>query len=410
MITGSPMRALQQLGNQVYRGFAGIVARILARSQIVRGIYLHRSVATGEAQFGRSDIDMVVVIRQPRGPDYDSAELLDLYRTVKRIRFSNPVLNHIELHHPEGLREWVETDPYRGSMERRGCLWLYGEPISLPIIPVTPEDCARRIAMWYRFFIPRALARRNRRNLEKFALETWNAFATATKLIDEPLLTRREMAQRCRETGDSDAVGQLSQDWRHSLRFILQISDRVYDRLLPPLGRLSRTWSQRILVPPAFEERHLVVLPSAESELPDEAFDDSAFVCTPKAFALYIHFANPFFYSQLPDELRGLEISPPAHRAYVRAVQHGLHSQIFRHPGFMNHDMSRPLYAIESTKHSIGHLEAGSVPPPIDRAVGQKWRQYHPTAEHYYADDYPRWYGKHLDLWLRVRALSQQAR
>jgi predicted nucleotidyltransferase len=56
----------QELATAFYRQAARLSARMLASSPIVESVLVHRSVATGEVFFGRSDIDMLMVVNEEK--------------------------------------------------------------------------------------------------------------------------------------------------------------------------------------------------------------------------------------------------------------------------------------------------------------------------------------------------------
>ena len=59
------MKLLHGVSLASYRAAATLIARYLARHEFVEGVYLHRSVATGEVSFGQSDIDLLLVLNSP---------------------------------------------------------------------------------------------------------------------------------------------------------------------------------------------------------------------------------------------------------------------------------------------------------------------------------------------------------
>jgi len=86
----------------IYRPAAAFTARLLATSHAVESVLVHRSVATGEVSFGRSDIDLLLVIRPEAA--YDGEMLASLYHQVRQLQRVNPAMNHIDLYARDGIQ------------------------------------------------------------------------------------------------------------------------------------------------------------------------------------------------------------------------------------------------------------------------------------------------------------------
>jgi len=57
------MNLFERLGNATYRAIAKSVASVLGTLDFVQCVFLRRSLAAGEISFGRSDIDLTIVLR-----------------------------------------------------------------------------------------------------------------------------------------------------------------------------------------------------------------------------------------------------------------------------------------------------------------------------------------------------------
>jgi hypothetical protein len=390
--------------NGFYRQAARISAGWLGRSPIVESIFVHRSVAAGEVSFGRSDIDLVTVVRQANSADQNGPELGDLYRRMRRLRRLNPALGHIEVHDAPGFQDWLRVDTYRGSMERRGALFVYGEPIPMSTRPVLAEHAARWCALFPHYFLTPAIRRTNRRNLRKIALEVWNAYATATGRVAEPFLTRRETAAFHHESGERPSAAGL--DWRvdRTVRFLMQTAAKLHDEMLPPLRRLAEPLVFTALLPPTFHKATFIVVPDGEAELLREAVGQQAVIVTPELLHLYVHFANAFAFPIIPDELRDLGIEAPDQAAFQRTAQYEFHGQWWRGPGFV-HPFTGGLHSrLILFRHTVEHLERGETPAAMDaQAVSA---DVHPTIDEYYAQHYAPLAREQKELWARLARLT----
>ncbi len=386
------------------------MARLIGSPEIVESVLAHRSVATGEVSFGRSDLDLLMVVREPILETRDGPELAALYERVRLLRLLNPALGHIEIHDLPGLRSWIETDTYRGSMERRSALLLHGKAIGLPNLPVRRDHAVRRFAIWPDNFFSTAVRERNKRNMRKIALEMWNSQATATGVIPEPFLTRRETEAFCREAGEQAFLDSLTRNAGSAPYCVLELARRLHQELLPPLKPISRTIIFRARMAPRFRERTFVVLPEADSPLPPETYAPDSFLCTPEALNLYLHFANAFLYWALPPGLLQLGFRPPAPEEFVRSCRFYGHSHTIRNPGFMNPRSWTPAVGVAVLRHTVQYLKRGETPPPI------AWEQIDgllaqpPTFSDYYRRVYRRIHDESKQLWEMLTAMPDSTR
>ena len=164
---------------------------MLSSSPIVKSVLLHRSVATGEVDFGRSDIDLLMIVDEKKAAE--GANIASLYRAVKRARFFNPALTDIDVYEPGGIAGHAQLDTLWASIERRTTMLLQGEPVQIPSVAVNPDHALSRFLLWVEWFFAISLQQRNSRNLRKISLESWNAYASAEGLIVEPCVLRSEM-------------------------------------------------------------------------------------------------------------------------------------------------------------------------------------------------------------------------
>lgn len=398
---------LQSAANGVYRESARLAAKILGTSEIVESIFVHRSVAVGEVAFARSDIDLMVVVRNPVAVDRDTTELLRFYRRLQLLRKLNPALGHVEVHDSDGFQSWFWVDTYRGSMDRRSALLLHGKAMHVPPMPVQPEHAARRFALFPHYFLSPAVRGHNQRNLHKIGLDMWNAQATAVGKIPEPALMRQEMERLCCAAGEDLLGGECRLNVTGSLSFVFHLADRLHDRLLPPLKQLSAPVICTLSLPPTFHNVILVVLPQSSAALPPDAFDPKAVIVTPELLDLYVHYANAFLYAALPQELAQLGIEPPDRGAYLRTCLYEFHSSWVRSPGFMFWHTGGIFARMFAFEHCVRQMESHVVPVPIDGEEARPQAMKRLSPEDYYETHCSRILTKQERLWERlVRLIS----
>jgi predicted nucleotidyltransferase len=139
---------VRRLAIDIYRTVARLSAWVLNSSRIVESVFVHRSVATGEASFGHSDIDLVIVVRQPKSDSADGIQLASLYEKVRWLRKLNPAIKHLAVQDWNGLNESIRSDTYLGSQDRRSAMVMGGKHVVFADIPVQPEHALRHFALW----------------------------------------------------------------------------------------------------------------------------------------------------------------------------------------------------------------------------------------------------------------------
>jgi predicted nucleotidyltransferase len=352
----------------MYRRIAKVAARLLGRSELVETVYIRRSVAAGEVVFGRSDIDLGIVVKAEA--EASGEALLSLARRFQAVRRAVPLVGEGEVRTPRDVERWIRTDTYRGSLERRVDILAYGKPLGIPPLPVAPEHAARWVTLWLEHHFPRAVQQGNARNLRKFAAEMWNAYATATGILEEPLPSRAATVEQLRESGELDLREATPEE---TVAFCLQLAETFRDRgrRRPALGKLARPVIFRAVLPPLFEPRTFVVVPEPGWPLPPEAFQTDSFVSTPEALDLYVHDVNGYAFSVVPQELRDLGLCAPERAELVRSCRHYGSGHYIRSPGFLKQTaaIGSPQQRVSALQQALTPLEQGEVPGPLSAPV-----------------------------------------
>lgn len=350
-----------------YRVAARAVASLLGRQPKVRAIYLRRGAAVGELAFARSDIDLTLVVDE-------GADLVSLSEMVSRIRRLVVILGECLVFEPDDLDRWHETDPYRASQDRRTAIPLKGASPRIPRHPVSAEQAARRCAFLLEDYVPVAFRQRNRRNLTKFALDMWTAYAVAAGALEEPYPTRRQAAATYPAPR---TVGKL-------LTSCLTAAETTHAALRPPLPPAGHMAPFRVRLPPSFEPRTVVILSSPDASPPPAACAHRAFITTREALDLYVHFVNPFAWCALPAELG---LAEPTPSAFERACRFYGAPHRLREPGFVGGNGQKGLAQLDTVAFALGQLEGGQLPharrlsePPKATSVPDYYARLYPSA------------------------------
>ncbi|MFM8284098.1 MAG: hypothetical protein ACKOCW_11150 [Planctomycetaceae bacterium] len=340
-----------------YRIAAHAVAPVL-RSPCVRSVYIRRSVATGEADFPWSDLDLGLVAEGLRG-----ADVLALYRRFLVARTMFPRLGECQIVSAAELCEIAEADPYRASLDRRFAVTVAGPPPHIPRVPVSLRAAARRLIFWFERYLPRAVRSDNIRNQRKYVAEMLNALGVIEGRWPEPLKTRAAVA----------AAGGLPPETDSGFATCCHIA--------------ARAWSVLAPADPPPPVRQTVVLPGL-TVLPVETAPWPAGtgpVVTPVVVRLLLETHNPFLWLSHGSALRALGFPPPSGRAWVEAALRLTGGEHLRRPGFIERGVGRHADILGQVDQVLGILEGGGLPDagsdlPITAVSG--------SVSGYYRDDY----------------------
>jgi hypothetical protein len=282
-----------------YRRLAAAVGWWLGRADGVETVYVRRSVASGEASFPRSDVDLGIVVR-----DASPAVVGGLAGRVARLRRLLPALGVVQVHDEAGLVGWTRLDTYRGSIDRRADFSVHGPAPAIPSVPVEQRHALGRLAFWLETLVPRAIRRGDVANLRKFALEAVGAHAVVVGALAEPPLRRAE-SLRLPAARFLPTTGHLD-SW---LRAFFDVGDDAHAVARPQLGAVP-AGSYELTLPGSGRRARLLVLESAGAELPAEARAPETVVVTAAALDLLVSCVNPALWWALPDELAACVRTP----------------------------------------------------------------------------------------------------
>lgn len=387
---------LRAFSREFYRLAARGTSWILATNPAVQSVLAHRSTATGEIDFARSDIDLIVRLNDQEATAQRILSLVRLFRTVK---YANIALGEVETHRAQEWLDWFEVDSYRGSMERRSALRLCGQEPPRPFHKVQPSHAIRRFVLWFHDHAFVAWNAKNQRNLRKIALEMWNAYAVAVGLIAEPYLTRPEMERACLEHEDPAWIADLGRDRERAVQYMLDLARRLHARVAPPLKALAETQETEWTLPPYHKPAKWILLPGPEVSVPE--LPARARHTSPEFFDLYFRYAQPFYPSLLPKTMLELGMEPPTVALQAESLRFHYHGQLLRYPGLMSATSYSTLATTRFAAEAVERLTVGELydEPPLPRVKPA------PTIPEYYRERFTPLTEQHAELWPRLRAV-----
>jgi hypothetical protein len=219
-------------------------------------------------------------------------------------------------------------------------------------------------------------------------LESWNAYAVADGLIQEPCLLRSEMQDQVRLTEGNILTRRLEEP-DYAVRFVFELADRMHRSRLPALAPLADGLIFKAITAPLVLHRLFVVLPRADSPLPPEVFTPGVFPCTPELLHLFLHYKNAFLHWALPPRLVNLGMQPPGAGRLLRDCHYYCHHRFLCVPGFADANPAPPAARLECIRHALEWAERGELPPPLPQERMQEAAGV-PSFPEYYRTAYPR--------------------
>ncbi len=342
------------VGTAAYRLVARAAASQLGRLGFVQGVHARRSLACGEISFGRSDIDLTVVIDPSESLDIEVERLRALVRRLDLLHLAVPMLGPAEVGTPAELEEWYRSPILPASPHRdRGWLRLWGKPFERPAISGARDDERDGALPWF-FWAWLTLTgdyRRGRvRTCCNMLLDMVNVYYLYTGAFRAPMRRVDIHAHWSRDSGPSREreqvgralTGPTPRPAGPSLRWIYAESLRVADALYPHVGRRLDgslpPGELRTRVPFAFKERVYVLVDPARREQVEAALDrmerePNVVVATERLLKLYFYHRNPWEYFTSADDAARNGLQPPPEDALRRAIRYYLHRVVPRRIG-----------------------------------------------------------------------------
>lgn len=383
------LRALWEAwGCLTYRAAARISAWLLASTGHLQSVVAHRSVATGEVSFLGSDIDLLAVLHPASsgGP-----RLAQLYGRLIQIRSLMPLLCHVEVYPPHGLRDFAHQDTVWADMERRSSLLLYGSSTEIPQLPLRREHALRRFLLWWEIlFCPSlwkgpSLWRGSHAQLRKACLECWNFYALAMGISQSPWLRRDAMQHQLNELGMAP-TGSLANP-SQAIPFFFGLVEQLHRALRPPLDRLTEPLQFNALTAPHGTRRSFLVLPRGSGRC-DVRLQPGQLLATPELLDLMVHYKNAFYDWIVPPEIRRLGVQPASLKAFQRDARYLCAAHFLLFPGFVEKRGLDPRIRLKLARYVLEHSAVDRPTPALATDLLDGWIRPLPCPQSYYRQAY----------------------
>jgi len=398
---------LPRVETRLYQFIAKIAARQLGKLPSVLSVYARRSVACGEVNFGRSDIDFYILMRPSADLLTEAENLRDLARRFATLKRAIPCLGQGDVSTPAELQRWYRTRPYTWYRDR-GWLWLYGQHYERPRVALTGGE-QRDSLLWWFFqvweYLPGFYRAGDLRNFCNQLLDMVNVYGLYTGAFDGPK-RRAEVLQYWQSVNASGPAYKelrraFHQGFRGNFRALqpwlygesLKLCDALYAQVAEKLEGEKCPAELHSRVPFSFSRRtYLVVDPWRTADVTQALAvmekNVEVVVTTEKTLKLYLYYRKPWEYFTLHAGGRLSSLSPPPREALQRVIRFCLHREVPRKVVF-----------------TIGRK--GDRSPTI----GPQYAQCRLYAEHekitVSAEDLVRQYQRHYGTWPYSRGASR---
>lgn len=345
-------------GSYIYRLIAKVIFSPLLLPNCVESIYLRRSAATGEAVFGKSDIDLAIIIDNFKSAQQELPLVRGLSKRYNLLKRICPVLGELFIFNREDLMHWHKNKPFRGILAKH---WvrLYGQSISSEEPYIPKEDILAEFCFWLfdmlpKFYIKKARFRKNTRHCVVALLEMYNAFFTLEGSFPLPKARKDEVLDFLIKKNKNYRIlrkpltGLKANNDRSLKNWIYTEALKLAERMFLYGDEFSGdNISEKELIsksPPSFISTKYILIDDIFREdnkdiilLGGPIHDNFRIIpTTTKALKLYLGYWNPWEYYSIHKLNPSLKLPEPSRQAMCRYLARNINMHLVRYPLIMN--------------------------------------------------------------------------
>lgn len=401
-----------RLETQIYRLFAKIAAKRLSKFDAVLGVYGKRSLASGEIVFGKSDIDLTILIADFDREKEEASFLCKLCDTYWRTKKLLPMLGECNIFNDFDIRAWYLLNTYE-SFADRNWIRLYGEDINPFRVKMNKEDVIFKFLWWIFKFLFTDYRKNKVRGCFTILAELANAYYTYIGAFDEPkpkrehvldyLIAADPSCEELRRLQRAFYSGFWRGNYRHLCRWMyrecLSLCGKLYDQVHKKLeGEVERSRISASSPPEFFPVTYIIIKSPTEKEIEDglEAMerDQQAVLITDKLLNLYLYYYNPWEYYTIMRSTSGhFGLSEPPAEAMRGYILKHVNKMFPRWAGLTNADYNSVYNLISQCRLYLDH---GFISQSEDELIEAYKLHYgdwpyreHSSRSSYFAHDYP---------------------
>lgn len=396
---------------EIYRFFAKMAAKRLSRFDAVLGIYGKRSLASGEIVFGKSDIDLTILIANFDREKEEADFVRHLCDTYSHTRKFLPMLGECNVFNDFDIRAWYCLNTYE-SFADRNWIRLYGKEINPFQIKTNKEDVIFKFLWWVFYFLFIEYGKKKVRGCFNVLMELVNGYYTYIGAFDQPKPKRGHVLDylvavdpSCEELRTLQRAfdsGFRWKNYRRLLRWIyrecLILCDRLYDQVPKKLKGEVRSSQISSHSPPGFfPVKYIITKSPTKEEVEDglEAMerDQQAVLVTDKLLNLYLYYFNPWEYYSMMRTNGSFGLSEPPTEAMQGYILRQANKMFPRFTGLINRKHNTLYNQVSQCKL---YLDYGFISQSEDE-LRQGYKLHYgawPYREHgsrssYFTEDYP---------------------
>ncbi|MBI3801608.1 MAG: hypothetical protein HY268_32130 [Deltaproteobacteria bacterium] len=408
--------SMPNLGTTIYRFIAWIAARQLGRLDPVLSVYVRRSVACSEVAFGRSDIDLHILIKPLPDIKVEAEVLRNLAVFYARLKRLFPCLGDCNVSTRAELESLYRNRPYTWYRDR-GWLRVYGEEFVRPYGTLTTATAHDSLLWWFFWAwerLPGFFRAGNVRTCCNLFLDMVNVYGLYIGALHAPQRRAAVLqywrtlcppSQELEILTRSFSAGFLGR-YRPLLPWLytegLKLCNALFLHVPHPLEGEGCGATIHSQVPFSFAPRTYLLVDPLRAEQVTSALaamqrDAQVFVTTEKALKLSFFHRNPWEYYTIKAHHQDFPCAPPPAGALQQVMHLSLHKEHPRSAGFSiggKTDRSRtigPQYA----QYRL-YTEYGRVAASAEQLIQQYQRHYGAwpykgvaSRDEYFLHDYP---------------------
>jgi predicted nucleotidyltransferase len=317
-------------GTQIYMFIAKIIAKMLSRFDPVTELFGKGSLASGEIVFGKSDIDITILIKDfdnEKDEAYFLSKLYDIYLVAQKLF---PMLGECDIYNRFDIQTWYSFNTYN-SFADRNWIKLYGSEIDPFPSEVRKEDIVFKFLWWFFKFLHVSYRKNNIKGCFNVFTELVNCYCTYSGEFERPKLKRKQILDyliaansTCKQLKVLQSAFYSrfrSNDYRFLTCWIyqqcLKMANKLYDLTPNKLQGQVKAAEIYSYSPPEFIPRKYIVMESlSENEIINclkiIKRDQQSVLVTDKLFNLYLRYYNPWEYYIMLKSGQPIDLSEPS--------------------------------------------------------------------------------------------------
>lgn len=333
-----------RFGTKFYRIIACAAAKEFKRFERVRGVYIGGGLAKDDIVFGRSDIDLVILIDQLDDPNEERQLIYTLSKTYRKLKKRLPALGDVWVYNLTDMIRWYSYRNYRYIADGK-LVHLCGDKIKLPEFKLTKEDVIYEIYMLILFFLPMSLRSPKVKGSINILLTVSMLYYYLMGKINRVDLRKPEIIDflisvnpqsgelwRIRQAFSRFFVGKYSDLKNWAYKQCLIMGDKLGEATLEKLEGKIKTSEIYSLFCPSFTPRKYLILDSLnekdmETRLQSISNNPNLVLTTTNILKMYLYYCYPWEYYPIKENNPLFRLSEPP--SYY--MQRYLRMQITKH-------------------------------------------------------------------------------